>query len=119
MAIILTKSLSSTSVSGSGSGASGVYTQYEKLVFEMEMGFKTSSLYNYKELSYTDDVLTRLEIYTNSTKTNMLFNKELSYTDDVLTRTTLTRISPSASLTKILSYTDDVLTSIETSGAIY
>ena len=118
MGVILTKSLTSTSASGGGSGA---YTDNEKLAMELEMGFKAANLYNFKELTYTSGLLSEVNIYTDNGKTTKLFRKELEYdVSDKLNLVTLTRISPSASLIKILSYDgSDNLITITISGSEY
>ena len=108
MGVIVTKSIATA---GTGSG---VYTQPEKLAMELEMEFKAAKLYYYKEFTYTNNQLTGVNVYENDTKSVQLFNKILTYTESKLTQTGLTRISDSATLTKIFSYTDNKLVSITT-----
>jgi len=117
MGVILTKSLTSVNVSGGISE----YTAAEKLAMELEMSFKAANLYNYKELTYSNSLLSEINIYTNSGKAVKLFKKELNYDiSDKLNLITLTRISPSASLTKTLGYDgSDNLITITISGAEY
>jgi len=118
MGIILTKSLTSST---GASGGSGAYTDAEKLAIELEMSFKAANLYNYKELTYSNSLLSEINIYTDSGKVTKLFRKELEYdVSDKLNLITLTRISPSASLTKTLSYDgSDNLITITISGSEY
>lgn len=108
MGVIVTKSL------GVGISGSGVFSQQEKLALELEMEFKATKLYYYKEFTYTDNKLTDVDVYEDDTKTVQLFNKTLTYTESKLTQTDLTRISDSAVVTKTFSYIDDNLVSITT-----
>jgi len=116
MGVILTKSLTSTTISGSGSGA---YNDAEKSAMELEMSFKAANLSNFKELTYVDSLLSEINIYTDSGKTVKLFMKELDYdVSEKLSQVTLTRISPNATLTKTLTYdVDDNLLNITISGS--
>jgi len=116
MAIILTKSMSSANASGSG-----VFSQLDKLALELEMGFKTANLSNYKEFEYTDSILSSITIYTDDTKGTTLFRKNLTYDiNDILTQVMLTRVSPSAALIKSFAYDgNNNLSTIGTSGVTY
>jgi hypothetical protein len=116
MGVILTKSLSGTTTSGSG--GSGAYSDAEKSAMELEMSFKAANLSNFKELIYSSALLSEINIYTDSGKSVKLFMKELDYDiSDKLSQITLTRISPNATLTKILEYDiDDNLLTITISG---
>ncbi len=119
MGVIITKSLAGTTVSGSGSA--GAYNDAEKSAMELEMSFKAANLSNFKELTYSDSLLSEINIYTNSGKTTKLFMKELDYDiSDKLSQITLTRINPNATLTKVLNYDgDDNLLTITISGSDY
>jgi hypothetical protein len=109
MGVIITKS------SGSGSGDSGVFSQAEKLALELEMEFKAANLYYYKELNYTDNKLTGVDIYTDNTKIVALFSKSLTYSDNKLMQINLTRISDGATLTKVFNYSGSSLINVEVS----
>jgi hypothetical protein len=87
-------------------GVSGAYDSCEKLLMEMEMEFKTSSLCYYKEFTYNSSkLLTNIGIWTDSGKTTKLFNKDLTYNvSKQLIETELTRISDSATLTSTFTY---------------
>ena len=73
MGSILTKTTTSSSTTGGG-----VYTSGEKLAMELEMSFKSSKLYYYKEFSYSNGDLTAIDIYENATKAVKLFNKTIN-----------------------------------------
>lgn len=119
MGIILTKSL--TSGTGASGSAAGAYSNAEKLAMELEMSFKAANLYNFKELTYSNSLLSEINIYTDSGKTTKLFRKALEYDiTDKLNLVTLTRISPSSSLIKTLNYDgSDNLITITISGSEY
>ena len=108
MGVIVTKPGSGAG----GGGGTGAYSQTEKLAMELEMAFKTASLYYYKELSYTGNQLTGIGIYEDNTKAITLFSKTLIYVSNKLTETNLTRISDSATLKKAFAYTGSKLISI-------
>lgn len=117
MGVIVTRNTSSGGGVVSGSGA---YTQLEKLANEMEMEFKSVSLYAYKELTYnTKKQLTNIGIWTSNNKISKLFNKDLSYNVlKQLVRTDLTRISDNETMTKLFAYNSQKqLESITTSGS--
>jgi YD repeat-containing protein len=90
-----------------GAGGSGVFTQAEKLALEMEMDFKASNLFYYKEFTYdsTSELLITIEYYTDNGKGTKLFNKDLSYNpSDQLITSVLTRILDVVTMTKTLAY---------------
>ena len=100
MGVILTRS-----VSTAGSSGSGAFSQIDKLALEMEMEFKTANASYFKDLDYTDGLLTNINIWTDSGKTLRLFNKLFQYdASENLSRILLTRDSDSAQLLKILEY---------------
>jgi hypothetical protein len=103
-----------------GAGSAGAYTESEKLAMELQMQFKASKLSNYKELTWTGDLLTATDVYEDNSKAVKLFNLVLSYdVNDVLVQTVLTRISDSATLTKTFEYNPvtDVLNVVEQTTA--
>lgn len=91
-----------------------VYTPEEKSNLELQMAFRAAQLTNYKQLLYTGNNLTTVNIYEDNTLANLLFTKSLSYTGNNLTSVVLTRISDGAIVTKTLSYTGSKLNSVET-----
>ncbi len=97
------------------------YTIEEKLAMELEMSFRAANLYNFKELTYSNSLLSEINIYTDSNKNTKLFRKALNYDgEDKLSQITLTRISPSSSLIKTLNYDgEDRLVTITISGSEY
>jgi hypothetical protein len=100
MGVILTHSTSTA-----GSSGSGAFSQIEKLAIEMEMEFQTASTSYFKDLNYTNEVLTNIDIWTSQAMTLKLFSKLLQYdADENLSRAILTRISDDAGLVKILEY---------------
>ena len=108
MGAILTKTTTGTSSTGGG-----VYTSGEKLAMELEMSFKASKLYYYKEFLYSGGNLTTIDIYESATKIVKLFSKTITYTSGNVTQTVLTRISDNATVTKSFDYdVDDNLESI-------
>ena len=76
---------------------------------------------NFKELTYSNSLLSEINIYTDSNKNTKLFRKALNYDgEDKLSQITLTRISPSSSLIKTLNYDgEDRLVTITISGSEY
>jgi len=84
---------------------------------ELELEFKLTSLNRFKELLYTGDQLTTINIWETSAKIVKIFQKDLTYTADQLTQTLLTRISDSATLTKDLVYSGDQLSTVEVTKA--
>jgi hypothetical protein len=100
MGVILTRSPSSQSGS-----AAGAFSQVEKLALEMEMEFKSANTSYFKDLDYTNEVLTNINIWTDSSKTLRLFGKLLQYDlDENLIRTILRRDSDNTQLVKFLEY---------------
>lgn len=93
--------------------AQAVYTPEEKSNLELELEFKASQLTSFKELSYTGNNLTTVNIYTDNLMTILLFTKSLSYTGSKLVQTILTRISDGAVVTKDLTYSGNNLISVE------
>ena len=117
MGVILTRHTGSASGSAGGSGA---YTLAEKLNMELEMEFKAAFLCYYKEFTYNvQKLLSNVGIWTTSGKTTKLFNKDFSYSvQKLLDTTTLTRISPSATLISTFAYnTQKNLISITRTGS--
>ena len=94
---------------------SSVYSQSEKDAIELETAFKASAAFHYKELVYTGELLTQMNVWTDNTMTTKLFQIDYTYTGEQLTTVVVTRISDSATLTKTLAYTGDTLDSIEKS----
>jgi len=84
---------------------------------ELEGEYKVSSLSAFKELIYTGDNLTQINIWRTSSKLSKTYQKDLSYSGDQLTQTLLTRIIDSATVTKDLVYSGDNLSSIEITQA--
>ncbi len=116
MGVIVTRQ---TTGSGSASGG-GAYTLLEKLANEMEMEFKSISLYAYKEFVYNvQKQLTNIGIWADNTKASKLFNKDLSYNvQKQLIRTDLIRISDGETMAKLFTYNGQKqLESITTSGS--
>ena len=88
-----------------GSSGSGAFSQAEKLSLELELEFQTANQSYFKDLNYTNEVLTNIDIWTDSGMTLQLFGKILQYDDDEnLYKTILTRISDNVQLAKILTY---------------
>lgn len=101
MGVIVARPISRTTETS----GSGVYTSSEKLALELEMEFKAANLSYFKELGYTSDDLTSLNIYTDTDKTTQLFGKTLSYDPSGnLVNTLLTRITDNAQVLKVFSY---------------
>lgn len=80
---------------------------------ELEGEYRIASLNAFKELLYTGDNLTTINIWETSAKLTKIYEKTLSYTGDKLTQMVLVRQSDSATLTKDFSYSGDNLISIE------
>lgn len=99
MGIILTRQ----TISKSGSGSSGAFTNAEKLSLEMNMEYKAAISSYYKELSYSDN-LSNVSIWFDDTKVLKLFNKDLTYSSGSLSKTLLTRISDNAKLLSLFNY---------------
>ena len=102
MGTILTKTTASSSSTGGG-----VYTSSEKLAMELEMSFKASKLYYYKEFSYSGGNLAEIDIYEDTTKAVKLFNKSILYTSGNVAQTVLTRISDNEKVAKRFYYNVD------------
>jgi len=87
-------------------GTDGVFDRCDQLILEMEMEFKTSYLCYYKEFTYNaQNVLTDLDIYSDSTLILKLFHKDFTYdVQKLLIQTDLYRISDGALLTSIFTY---------------
>lgn len=80
---------------------------------ELELAFKMANLYFYREFAYdVDGLLVGVGSWADNTKALKLFQLDLSYTGSDLTGSVLTRISDSATLTKVFGYTSGNLTSI-------
>jgi hypothetical protein len=63
----------------------------------------------FKELEYTGDLLTTINLYEDSSKTNKLFTKVLSYTDSKLSSTTVTDERTGSTLSKAFTYSGEQL----------
>jgi len=84
----------------------------EKSNLELEMEFRAAQLSNFKELTYSGNKLTEVNIYEDDTKTVKIFNKILTYTGNNLTKTTLIRIRDAANLVKDFTYQSNKLISV-------
>jgi hypothetical protein len=82
---------------------------------ELEFSYSNSSPDYFKELTYTEGILTNISIYSDENKTTKLFDKELTYTEGILSGIVITRMSDETILTKSLEYNiDGSLKSIST-----
>lgn len=103
-----------TTIPGQTAGAT-TYTLSEKDAIEMQMRFVASKLENYKELTYTGDLLTNISVYNSPLKITKIFNQDLIYDgNNLLIRTELTRISDNILLSKTFAYdSNQVLVGME------
>ena len=68
----------------------------------------------FSELTYTSEILTKIETYSDITKTTLLRTKDFTYTGELLTQIVETIAATSATQTTILTYDlNDVLINIE------
>lgn len=102
------------SLSGNWENKDQNLNETEKNNLELEGEYKLSSLNNFKELIYSGDNLTQINVWETPAKIVKIFEKNLSYTGGQLTQIVLTRVSDSEVLTKDFTYTGDNLTGIET-----
>lgn len=75
------------------------------------LNFNLARTATYTEYTYTGTNITKIEIWTDSTKTTKLFTKTLSYSGDKLSGYTMTDHINSKTLTAIFSYSGDKLVS--------
>lgn len=81
---------------------------------ELDLLSNPTTVVKFKELLYTGDFLTGIDIWTNSAKVVKLYSQVFNYTGDTLSSIVTTRISDSFSYTKTFTYNiAGVLTSIE------
>jgi hypothetical protein len=103
------------------SGGSGVFSQTEKLALQMEIEYNTAFPSYYKEFEYVPSgplkgSLLEVDIWTDDTKTTLLFHKDFWYSASKdLSKTLLTRDSDGAQLLKLFEYTSGDLTSVTVS----
>lgn len=118
MGVIVTKNIGTGSATSSGSP----FTETDKLALEMEMAFKTAYASYYKELEYVTtgplkDSLLDVYIWTDSSKTTLLFSKNFWYDiSQNLSKTLLIRDSDNSQLLKTFEYTSGNLTSVTVSA---
>lgn len=67
----------------------------------------------FKDLTYTGDILTKIEIFSDEGLTILVYTKDLNYTGDKLTSIVLTRAIDSQVYTKTIVYSGDTVLRIE------
>ncbi len=95
------------------SGSSNPETDPESISnIELEFATALSNSSSFKELSYTGNKVTLIEIWESSSKTYKLFSKALTYSGNKVTTIVLTRHTDGTTMTKSLSYTGNNVTSV-------
>jgi len=95
-----------------GSGSGGLPTNFqERLDLEAEYKYTLSTAY--KELTYSGDNITRVDVWSTPGKTTKLFTKIITYTNNIISTITLTDEQTSNTLTKTLTYVGGRISVIE------
>lgn len=81
---------------------------------EIEAMFKAAEGTSYKELTYTEDgkSIINVDIYTDETKTTKLFSKIIGYNNGNITSVSITDEVNGGTLDKTIAYVDDNISSI-------
>lgn len=87
---------------------SGVNSKINNIQNEL----KAASLTRFKELIYTNDVLTTMNIWEDETKTHKLYQADYTYSGDDLSTVQVTRIWDNFIYTKQLNYDSGNLVSV-------
>lgn len=84
-------------------------------IANIQAELKTVGITKYKELIYTGDNLTQLNIWEDSGMTTKIFQQDFTYVNNILTSLQVTRISDTFVYTKTFTYSGSgVLINIET-----
>lgn len=79
---------------------------------QVELAFDLAYPSNYKTLTYTSNVLTRIDIFDTSLEGIHLFSKVFTYTAGQLTQVVTTHLTTGHSITKTLQYSGSQLENI-------
>jgi hypothetical protein len=101
-----------------GSSGGTIITGGDSQYVDMELLFKSAYDTNYKQLTYTLGNITEINVWTNNTKSSLLFTKTISYLNGNITSISILDLTTAKNMTKNISYNiDNNITSISTSIA--
>jgi len=81
-------------------------------ILDIQTEARTAGLTKYKELIYSSEILTQINIWKDNTKTIKLYQTDFTYNAGILSQIGITRISDNFTYTKTFNYTNGNLTGI-------